>query len=202
MEFVKQSSEKEMISEFLKAEIDSEQFKQGVFDALKKYNASEKIIKFPNLNNQEENEIRKLILGKCRGYGMNEHLFENFPPNVRWGKFYLSIEKLKNIKYINWSYWLELSNGSRLAVEAVKNIKKGIKVFNESNEPFFKIAKDFKNGKKFSPLILVSADHNKTLIILEGHKRLTAYMLEPTFLPEKMEVIIGNSSDFIKWDLY
>jgi hypothetical protein len=51
-------------------------------------------------------------------------------------------------------------------------------------------------------MILVS-DH-EDIIVLEGHFRLTVYMLEPDSIKDKLKVMIGYTSkeELMKWGLY
>ncbi|TNJ66064.1 hypothetical protein FE784_11615 [Paenibacillus hemerocallicola] len=40
------------------------------------------------------------------------------------------------------------------------------------------------------------------IVALEGHERLTAYLIDTEYIPPELEVIIGFSEDFVAWDLY
>lgn len=158
MEFIRKSSEEEMIAEFLRAEIVSERFGLILKQALQKFSVSTDIILRPNLGSEEENDLRKNVLAKYRDYGQNRELFSGFPKKVDWEMVALDKHDLEKIKYINYSYWTELSGGTRLAKDAVVNINKGVEIFNESNDRFFEVAKSLAGGHKFAPLILVSID--------------------------------------------
>lgn len=88
------------------------------------------------MNNQKENDLRKEILGIFRGYNKNLDLFENFPHIQSYNLCEFSFEDLKNIYYMNYSYWNELSNNTNSPLEAVKNIQNNIEIYNVSNKPF------------------------------------------------------------------
>lgn len=191
-----------MIAEFLKAEINSKRFGKYLLEALKRCKSSKRIVESPRLYNKQENKLRKQILREYRGYSRNEGLFKNFPTKVNWERVSLSLDDLERVKYIDYEYWIELSGGSRLATDAVKNIKAGFVVFDQSNELFFEVAKVLRKRKTLPLLILVSTDKNGYVVILEGHLRLTAYLLEPESISAPVEAIIGYSRDFTKWGLY
>ena len=191
-----------MIAVFLQAETNSLRFGNNLLKTLEKFKAPKSIIEKPNLDDKEENKLRKKIIADYRGYGKSTELFENFPKDVQWEWISLSQDDLKKLKYINYDYWIELSGGSRLAQDAAENIKRGIEIFNESNERFFDAAKSLVKGEKFPPMILVSTDKSDCIVILEGHLRLTAYMLEPKTIPQQVEAIIGYSPEFVRWYLY
>ncbi|KKP69200.1 MAG: hypothetical protein UR66_C0001G0082 [Candidatus Moranbacteria bacterium GW2011_GWE1_35_17] len=195
-------SENEMIAEFLKAEYSSERFNSRLKSLLDKYSADHKLITEPNLKNKDDNIFRKTLLGEYRGYGRNQELFENFPNDVQWHIALLTPEELKQAKYIAYDYWKELTDGSRLAIDAVKNIQAGKEIFNQSNERFLSVAEAIKNGVKFPRLIFLASDKDSSVVVLEGHLRLTAFLLEPEFIPKNLEVIVGFSKNASKWDLY
>jgi hypothetical protein len=202
MKLIEKSSEAEMIAEFLTGEYNSERFGSNLLKLLSDSNASSKLILEPNLANEKENAQRKALLGEHRGYGKNEELFENFPNDVEWRKARFTPDELKQVKYIKYDYWIELSNGSRLATDAADNIQAGKVVFDQSNDKFYKVAEVIKNGSTFPRLIFVTRDENSPIVVLEGHVRLTAYMLVPECIPESLEVIIGYSQKLDEWDLY
>lgn len=197
---LKEISEDEVISEFLKSEINSQRFGKRIINALGKN--SKRIITNPNLNNSKENQFRKNLLGEVRGFGRNEALFENFPDDVKWFKAVITKKELKRIKYIDYGYWSEISNKTRLPYIASKNIKADLKIYNVSNRIFWEILSEIKKGKKFPYMVFVAKNRKSRFVILEGHARLTAYYLEPKLIPEKLEVIIGYSEKMTKWDLY
>lgn len=67
MNLICQISENEVIAEFLKAEINSNRFRDRVITALNGIEIG--IINQPDLSNTTENQIRKKVLGEFRGYG-------------------------------------------------------------------------------------------------------------------------------------
>lgn len=204
LEFLKQSSENEMISEFLKAELCSVRFGNKLANLLEKLKLQNSIIFKPDLLDIEENTIRRQIISKYRGYGENKDLFENFPHVEVWEWICLSNKDLEQVKYINYDYWVELSSGSRLAKKAAQNINNNIEIFNQKNNNFINASKKLLSGVDFPPMILISNIQRESLVVLEGHLRLTAYMLEPSAIPEKVKVIVGyaSSNDLKKWKLF
>ena len=98
---------------------------------------------------------------------------------------------INDVKYINYDYWIELTNGSRLPKDSVEKIKNNDKVFNVSYEDFLEASETFKKTKTFDEIIIVSDLHE--FVVLEGHLRLTVYALNKDILPDKISVIIGVS---------
>ncbi|MDO8537878.1 MAG: hypothetical protein Q7S21_03245 [archaeon] len=202
MKTIRKISENEMIAEFLKAEINSSRFRKKILNKLKKDKKSKKIVLKPKLSNQKENQYREQLLEKVRGFRKNKDLFQNFPKSIVWEKVIIKKNELHKIKYINYSYWNKLSNGTRKPSQAAKSIEKGKKVFNVSNVKFYKILKKIKKGIKFPLMIFVAKSKKSKIVVLEGHARLTSYFLEPKHIPKIMQVIIGYSNGIGKWELY
>jgi hypothetical protein len=200
VKILNQVQEDEVIAEFLLAEINSDRFKEGILNALRDHDLN--LLIKPNLNDQTENKIRRDILGQTRGYGRNTDLFENFPKEVKWYKALFKKQDLKEVMYINYSYWNELSSNTRLPLQASKNIMNQIEVYEISNQGFLDINLVLKNGKVFPRLIFVSMNENSRIVVLEGHARLTAYFIESEYIPDELEVLIGYSEKFSEWDLY
>ena len=186
-----------MISVFLASEIHSTRFRQHLLTILEKYKVPESLLLHPDLQDSEENELRRKILSEHRGYGNKTELFENFPANVKWEKVSLSLEDLRHVKLLNGPYWRSLSDQTRSAEAAVNKIKK-----DKTNERIVDAAKALSEGETFPPLILVSTHKGGDIVVLEGQLRLTAYLMEPTNAPEEISAIIGYSPDFVQWDLY
>lgn len=202
MKTIKKIDENEMIAVFLQAEIDSPRFSKHILAILKKNGVGREIIENPDVNNEKENIYRANLLDKYRGFGKKTLLFDCFPSNVQWERVLLSKDELKKVMFINLDYWVKLSGGSRLAVDAAKNITSGVEVFGKSNKHFWEAAELLKRGGKFPEIILVSTDKGGKLVTLEGHLRLTVYFLRPEYTPKELEVIVGYSKDFANWGFY
>ncbi|MDZ7586212.1 MAG: hypothetical protein U0946_00515 [Patescibacteria group bacterium] len=191
------SSEEEMISEWLKAEFWSPRFGKPIRKVLRQLKLSQNLLNHPNLNKPIENQKRKEVLWSYR-----QKLLTDFPQNISWEKISLSPEDLQKIKYINYDYWVNLSDDSRLPAAAIKNINQGVRIFNQSNQPFIKAAKYLTKHGFFPKLILIATQPRAQMVVLEGHLRLTAFLMEPAYMPLKLEAIIGYSLDFKNWHLY
>lgn len=67
------------------------------------------------------------------------------------------------------------------------------------------IERDLARGKIFPPLILVGRDITRpaeNLVVLEGHARITAYLLRLDLVPMPLEVIVGFSAEISRWVFY
>lgn len=100
------------------------------------------------------------------------------------------------MRYIDYSYWNELSGGSRLPVDAAGRIREGVRVFGISNQRFLDAADAVARGERFPPLIL-AGPHYDDLVCLEGHLRLTGYALAG--FPVEVECLIGTAPTMGRW---
>jgi hypothetical protein len=194
---VRDSGEDEMIALFLFGELTSERFGEGIRVALGAAGQAETLITAADLGDAAQNRARRAILAATRGYGENRDVFENFPARVRWVRAMLAPGELARVRYIEYSYWNELSGGSRLPSDAAQQVRRGIKVFGVSNRRFLRAARAVERGEIFPPLILAGRRRDR-LICLEGHLRLTAYALAG--FPCEIECLVGTARTMDRWD--
>jgi hypothetical protein len=202
MKIIREITDDEMISVFLKAEINSDRFGPTVLSFLQKYNLNRGIVDNPNIENREDNEQRRKLLGEFRGYRNNLYIFQDFPSDIKWFRAFLTKDELSKVLYINWDYWVEETKGTRLPQDLVKRIE--TKDLPEDKEVlrFRQVAESIKSGVKLPELIIVSEDEHSKLVVVEGHVRLTSYFLIPEMIKEETEVIVGFSKDIRNWENY
>ncbi len=199
MRFIEVLNEDDVVAHFLKHEIRSDRFGRAICDLLRQNGWPTSLLEQPDLQSAEECSIRAKLLSEFRGYQRNEGMFESFPNNVAWARFAISSLELMQVRYIDYSYWNELSGGSRLPSDAAIRIRKGAMVFGMSTHHFLEMAEALRNGAKYPELILVGAEAHSDLVVLEGHARLTAYALVPDLIPRDLTVIVGLSAAMSAW---
>lgn len=96
-------------------------------------------------------------------------MFENFPGEVTWYKAVFQKQDLSEVMYINYSYWNELSIGTRLPIHASKNIIENVEVFGLNNQGFHDISAVIKNGKVFPKLIFVAMNATSRVVVVWCH---------------------------------
>lgn len=194
MKIIRHSNEDEMIACFLNGELFSSRFGDTLRKTVAKLKYDLRIIEHPNWKDSSENQERRHILSEFRNYGKNNDIFENFPKVNKYVIAEFESQDLKNIRYINYNYWNELSNGTGSPLVASKNITQGKIVFNVSNAPFFEGVKLLKSGSKFKPCILLTADYN-TFVVLEGHSRITCYAMCPEYFNGTRAIVLECSKN-------
>jgi hypothetical protein len=190
------SSEDEMVACFLSGELSSQRFGENLRSHLAAAGQAEQLLTHPDFSDPGANFARRAVLAAVRGYGEDRDLFENFPAHVTWIRALLSADEAVGVRYLDYSYWVELSGGSRRSADAAARIKAGLRAFDVPNEPFLDAAHALVSGERFPPLILVGETQDN-LVCLEGHLRLTAYALVG-FLTD-IECLIGTAPSMGRW---
>lgn len=196
MRIVRDSTEAEMVAVFLSGEFSSERFGSVIRDTLLACGQSEPLLADPDLNDVQANQARRAVLAATRGYGEDRELFEHFPADVRWEWIELTAPELARVRYIEYSYWNELSGGSRLAADAAQRINLGVRPWGVSNERFHSAARALRSGERFPPLILAGR-HRDDLVCLEGNLRLTAHALAGC--PREIKCLVGTAPALERW---
>ena len=117
-------------------------------------------------------------------------MFERFPVITDWKLCRFSQNDLEKIRYIDYSYWNELSGGTHRPADAAETIRKGICIYGQSNEGFDNAASYIRNGGTFSKMFFLTADF-ESYVIEEGNMRMTAYAKATEYFND-VEVIVGK----------
>lgn len=175
MKKLRTADENEVILSFLQGELGSRRFCTELDAAINKLGIGKDIIINGSILSEEENLLRKKLLSEYRGYP-DSGIFTNFPDITEWIYAEFSENDLENIRYIDYSYWNEISDHTSCPCAAAKNIIEGKEVFGVSNQPFLDAAASLQTTA-FPPVILISC--NDKYLAIEGHLRLTAYAIVP-----------------------
>ena len=177
MKILRDSSEEEMVLAFLQGEIRSHRFREDILKALREQGTDEALITEGDIGNASENALRAAVLGAFRGYPDRE-IFQDYPANVQWKYVEFAEEDLKDLCYISYSYWDEISKGTRKPVEAAKTVLAGEEIFGVSNQYFLDGSEKLRAGEHFPPIILLT-DSPERYVLVEGHCRATCYAMVP-----------------------
>ena len=189
-----------MVAIFLRGELGSSRFDDAVGRALARAGAADDVVTAPDLSDAAENVLRRQLLTDTRAYGTRDGVFGGFPDDVHWDRVLLAREELPGIRYIDWSYWNELSGGTRSPVDAARRIRDGVEPFGVPSDGFLAAAE--RVSEAWPPLIVCTAGGDEPLVLLEGHLRLTAYVLAGGDAPAEIEALLGTSPRMHSWALY
>ena len=95
-----------------------------------------------------------------------------------------------DIRYINWDWWLRISDDTREPRVTAGRIRRGLVpgADAESHEP---VAAALRSPHPPPELIAVAPPERSPLVLVEGHVRLIAYALFPEYLPAELELFLG-----------
>jgi hypothetical protein len=111
----------------------------------------------------------------------------------------LSPSELVEVRYIDYSYWTALTDGTRRPADAAQFIRRGGMVFGRMPTGLLEFADSLREGATWEPLICVRADDESPIVVLEGHARLTAIALAPDCIPAEVAVLLGTSVAISNW---
>jgi hypothetical protein len=117
------ATEAEVVLAFLRGEVDSRRFGDRVRRALEGVGGL-RLVRQPDLGSDDENRARAQALAAARGW-RDAQLFEDFPATVDWSHGVLRPDALAEVRYIDYSYWNELSGGSRRPADVAATLRAG-----------------------------------------------------------------------------
>jgi len=190
-------SERVMVAEFLRAEIDSPRWRLNILNRLKMDGRSREVVDNPNLLDDEESSYRASLLA-FRGY-RNKGIFSEFPEVVQWHTISMTHGDLENALVMNNAPWPEFSGGTRLAGDTSRNFETG--KINHAVLSDIKATSDhLKEGYTLTKLILVGEGLERPLVILEGHVRAMAIL--QSNVSKEVRTIVGLSPEMRRWVFY
>jgi hypothetical protein len=130
----------------------------------------------------------KDVAERLRQWDERDGLFGGLPRDLEWERVGLVPDEVLKILYINWDWWLRVSNGTRLASVAAE-----IQGRDEGDRA---IAVDAATNPE---LIAIAEPDRRKFVLLEGHVRLTVYGAFPEYLPHELEIYLGISPNAWRW---
>jgi hypothetical protein len=201
MRVIRQSTESEVVAVFLRAELDSPRYGERIRDLLPAAGLDESALLAPELEDADANVRRARVLEEHRAWLRRDGLFGGFPKEVDWALVGLTPEEVLRVLYIDWDWWLRVSGGTRVPLDAAARIRAD-EVPGSTADSHEQIAARLRTDDPPPELIVASTPDLARLVALEGHVRLTAYALFPEYLLEELAVYLGTSPDMERWALF
>jgi hypothetical protein len=168
----------EMIAAFLRAEIGSSRFSVIINVCLAQLGWHRRLIDLPDTTSASENQARRSILQGYRGYP-DQLLFAGFPSDTVWRRVMLEPSDFASLRYANDSrgdqLLMKLSGGTRRVKDGAHNCTNLPQP--EDTAHIGEVTAALRSGLMFAPIIAVEAGDG-SLILMEGHSRATAYVIE------------------------
>ena len=196
---LRSATEDEMIAAFLRAEITSSRYESLIMQVLRSLSRGRSLIENPDVADATASRMRKMVLG-YRGYPA-DGLFQGFPTDVTWRCVRLELRDFETMRYINdigtpHRHWDNLTGGTRRVTDGAKSY--------ERNPPvglahIAGVLAALRSGHVLQPMIF--AEHaDGSLILLEGHSRATAYIMNGQTAGQ--EAFVGSSPSMPSWVFY
>ena len=197
------ATESEVVLAFLRGEIDSDRFgndvRQAVVDA-----GGLHLVRSPDLDSNEQNRARERALAAARGWRDCE-LFEGFPEKVDWYHGVLPPDALSRVRFIDYSYWNELSGGSRRPADVLSTLRSGrlpTWLSELGTDWCFQFAAQLVTAEAVNDLIVMATPDLGELVLLEGHARLTAIFVGGLQRRLTVRAYLGLSAAIEQWSCF
>jgi hypothetical protein len=177
---LRSATEDEVLATFVRGEVDSPRYGKTV----------RKLI-------DRVGDNPRAILGAYRSWP-DQGLFYGFPKRVEWFRAALAPDEVLDILYINWDWWLRVSEGSRSPRDAAALLRSDAIPGNPVEEEDELVAR----AAGTNPELIAVRAPESYLVLLEGHVRLTSYALFPEYLPRELEIYLGESPRMAEWCQY
>jgi hypothetical protein len=196
---VRPASEDEVVLAFLRGEFASERFGVATRAAL----GREQLVTDPDLTSAAENDARRAALGRTRGWGLGTELFDGFPDDVTWTFGTLAPDELCRVEYIDYSYWNELSGGSRRPADVRATLEADrfpAWMRDLGLDRWYEAATEV--GDRLDDLIVVGPPGLERLVLVEGHARLTALFMAGREREVEVTAYLGVSPTIDSWGCF
>jgi hypothetical protein len=197
------ASEPEVVLAFLRGELDSHRFGNDVRKALLDAGGLG-LVERPDLVSEEENRKREHALAAARGWPDAE-VFEGFPENVEWYHGVLPPDELERVRFIDYSYWNELSGGSLRPRDVVPTLQAGGLprwLTKLGTDWCFEFASELATQEAVDDVIVMATPDLSELVLLEGHARLTAIFVGGLERRLTVRAYLGLSSQISQWTCF
>ena len=193
MRLLQTISADEMVAHFLRTEIHSSRFGSAILGSAGKGWQRPRHRGQPRSGRSDCKCVSGRAAGRVAGLWEGCGCFHGLSDDVVWYRGVLDRADWERVMYIDdEDFWNEFSGGSRLVRDAVQRIYAG-EVPTEEAAWFWPIADALAQGQTFPELILVYNPTTEELVLLEGHVRMTGFLLRPQNLPSELPVLLGVS---------
>jgi len=193
--------ESEVVHSFLH-EVSSSRWSHQTEAALVAAGGTRRLVDVPNFADEEENRIRADALRRVRGWGTNEGMFSGFPTDVEWWRGSLEPPEVERLRYVDYSYWNALSGGSRRVADVARTLQERQLpgwLAEMGTDWCFELAEEYRRGLETPELIVLATPDLESLVVVEGHVRITGIVLSGVYRSRFPKAFIGTSAHASEW---
>jgi hypothetical protein len=181
-------SEDTVIAAFLLGEAGG-RFRDVLLEIAARHGLSEKMIR----GAEGDPAAKRRLLAEHRGWP-DRDLCEGMPRDIVWRRATLDHAELRSRVFYIQYYWEEFSGGTRSPAVVAERLASAA-----DRSIYGEIVAAMAAGVRPAPPILVSRPELDRLVILEGHARVTAYLLAPRLAPLPLDAFVGTSAAIHEW---
>ena len=195
MEELGSATEDQVILAWLQAEIESPEFQAylvGNPPNPANLSLALKAARSPDLHDQTQNDLRRQIITSTYGFGTGAGSFEGLGPDLSWRRVHLTTDEIARMLYMRRpGPWQLLSPVTRRVAEGATNVGH-IFTGDGTNMVVLSLASGLCHSEKKVPEIIALRRPDGDLVILEGHARATAIVLEAHRFPKGVAAYVGE----------
>jgi hypothetical protein len=196
------ATEDQVILAWLQAEIESADFQAYIIGNPPNpanLSAALKAARSPDLRDPEQNALRRQIITSVYGFGQGAGTFEGLTNDIAWRRFRATTDEVAEMLYARRDgAWRLLSPVTRKVVEGATNVGH-IFTGDSTNMVVLSLASGLCHSEKKVPEIIALRRPDGTLVILEGHARATAIVLEAHRFLGGVQVYVGEGPSVANW---
>jgi len=196
------ATEDQVILAWLQAEIESPDFQAYIVGNPPNpanLSAVLKAARSPDLRDQAQNELRRQVITSLYGFGQGKGSFEGLGDDINWRRLKLAPAEVAEMLYARHEgAWQLLSPVTRKVAEGATNIGH-VYTGDATNMVVLSLASGLCHSDKKVPEIIALKRPDGRLVILEGHARATAIVLEAHRFPHGVQAYVGEGASVAGW---
>ena len=196
------ATEDQVILAWLQAEIESADFQAYVIGNPPdpaRLSVALKAARSPDLRDPEQNALRRQIITSVYGFGQGAGSFEGLANDLTWRRCRVTTDEVAEMLYARRDgAWRLLSPVTRKVAEGATNVGH-IFTGDSTNMVVLSLASGLCHSGKKVPEIIALKRPDGHLVILEGHARATAIVLEAHRFPNGVEAYVGEGESVANW---
>ena len=202
MDDLGQATEDQVILAWLQAEIESPDFQAylvGNPPNPANLSAALKAARSPDLRDEDQNGLRREIITSVYGFGQGAGSFQGLANDIVWRRIRLSTDEVGELLYARTGgAWPILAPATRKVAEGATNVGH-VYTGDQTNMVVLSLASGLCHSEKKVPEIIALRRPDGHLVILEGHARSTAIVLEAHRFPDGVHAYIGDGPSVANW---
>lgn len=159
-----------------------------------------KAARSPDLRDHAQNDLRRQIITSTYGFGTGAGSFEGLGSDLTWRRVHLTTDEVSEMLYMRRSGpWQLLSPVTRKVAEGATNVGH-VFTGDATNMVVLSLASGLcHSDKKVPEIIALRRPDDGALVILEGHARATAVVLEAHRFPHGVHAFVGDGPSVSNW---